>query len=846
MNNPRRIQRHLVKALAAGALLAAAALPMAIATAAGAADVISSTTFSISGGNQNLSYFGQGASGTFTVNGTFAGLGGTTTVTSTAPGVTFSSVTNVTGTTVTGSFASTSATVPGSYAVTVTDGGGTATETGAFVVYGDPSVTSALTTTGSSSSIADVATPAAIPVTISGAGFVANGVAANPKVTFTSTVDGTKLAVGAVAGGGATETTPTSTLTTTVTPVVAVNGTPTTTPATPGTYTVTVTNADGGSFTSGPIFTIVGNEIAVLSPSAVPVTPATYAFTIYGGGFQSGATVAFSPTCTDVTLGTATVTSGSTITDSAIVATGATAEQCSLEVTNTGNNGASFIGTDALGIGMGSDLAPVITASSLTTATALVAGAPSTTITFTGEGFSSFTTPVASTYGSANTADLALTVGAGCIANSSGTSLTCPIAIPNNETAGAHTANLENNSGTTGSTGSLANAFTADGPAITAAAPAALATGAAIGTVVTLTGTEFNNTSSGTVTDSAIVGTHTLAGTFQYVSATTEDFVVTGSPSIADNGDTLQVKSVDAYGDNEFSAPFALGIDNAPTVSSITYATGTTGVGIGAKTQTVTINGTGFETGVKVGAFTNASGTADAAVTATVVSVNTLGTTITATVAITSPDTNTIDGYTVTNPDGGTAKALAVAPAGLTIDAAPTITAVSPVTASASSTNAFTITGTGFLTGATVTLSSDGTCGTATVASATSITVSCTLGAAGSAAVTLSVVNPDGGTATSGTILAAKTTTTSSFRVTGAHGTAIAGKTVTMTISGTGFYGQPKITSTAAGTKVGVSKDTGKLLTIRVTTKAGIRGEHTFTIRLANGKTGKANYAVKA
>jgi hypothetical protein len=107
------------------------------------------------------------------------------------------------------------------------------------------------------------------------------------------------------------------------------------------------------------------------------------------------------------------------------------------------------------------------------------------------------------------------------------------------------------------------------------------------------------------------------------------------------------------------------------------------------------------------------------------------------------------------------------------------------------------------------------------------------------------VVNPDGGTATSGTILAAGAAA-STFHVTNpAHGTAIAGKTVTMTISGTGFYGQPKITSSAAGTKVGVSKDTGKVLTIRVTTKAGVRGEHTFTIRLANGKTGKANYAIK-
>jgi archaellum component FlaG (FlaF/FlaG flagellin family) len=65
-----------------------------------------------------------------------------------------------------------------------------------------------------------------------------------------------------------------------------------------------------------------------------------------------------------------------------------------------------------------------------------------------------------------------------------------------------------------------------------------------------------------------------------------------------------------------------------------------------------------------------------------------------------------------------------------------------------------------------------------------------------------------------------------------------------MTISGTGFYGQPKITSTAAGTKVGVVRDTGKVLTIHVTTKKGIAGEHTFTVKLANGKSAKVNYKI--
>jgi hypothetical protein len=78
---------------------------------------------------------------------------------------------------------------------------------------------------------------------------------------------------------------------------------------------------------------------------------------------------------------------------------------------------------------------------------------------------------------------------------------------------------------------------------------------------------------------------------------------------------------------------------------------------------------------------------------------------------------------------------------------------------------------------------------------------------------------------------------------TGAHGTAVVGKTVTITISGGGFYGQPTLTSTAAGTRASVSHDSGSLLTVRVTvTSASARGEHTFTITLANGKSAKVNY----
>ena len=57
----------------------------------------------------------------------------------------------------------------------------------------------------------------------------------------------------------------------------------------------------------------------------------------------------------------------------------------------------------------------------------------------------------------------------------------------------------------------------------------------------------------------------------------------------------------------------SLQVGAAPTVTSIAYTTGTTGVGVGAAAQTVTISGTNFETGVVVGNFKNANGVADPA-----------------------------------------------------------------------------------------------------------------------------------------------------------------------------------------------------------------------------------------
>jgi hypothetical protein len=414
--------------------------------------------------------------------------------------------------------------------------------------------------------------------------------------------------------------------------------------------------------------------------------------------------------------------------------------------------------------------------------------------------------------------------------------LTCELVVNTGAASGAHSAVVEN----TAATSAFPAAFSVAGPTITSAAPVALAVGAPVGTIVALTGTGFGPTTTGSIV--ASVGT-APTGVFQNVSATQEDFVVTATVG-STSTDAITVSSFDSYGASSTSAPFAFAVQGAPAVSSTTYVTGTTGVGVGAKAQIITVNGSGFATGATIGKFVSTAAVADPAVTGTVTSVNAAGTQLTATIAIAAGDLNRIDGFTITNTNGGTTTATAAAPAGLVIDAGPTVTAVAPATAVANSTNAFTITGTGFLTGATVSATGSGTCGVATVVSATSITVSCTIGAKSATAVTLVVTNLDGGAAASATVLAASTTTTASgFSIGAVHGSAVVGRTVTLTISGTGFYGQPKITSSAPGTRAVVTKDSGKLLTVRVTTaKTTKAGEKTFTIKLANGKSGKRNY----
>ncbi len=141
MNTLRRVTRHMVKAVAAGAVLVAAGLPVAMAGTAGAATSPTITAVSNSSGNGVLPVAAQGNSVTVLITGAnFANDNGSVTGTTNAPGATVSIVESST-TAATATVSTSSSTTPGYYNITLTDDNGTATFSPAFGV--DPAGSSA-------------------------------------------------------------------------------------------------------------------------------------------------------------------------------------------------------------------------------------------------------------------------------------------------------------------------------------------------------------------------------------------------------------------------------------------------------------------------------------------------------------------------------------------------------------------------------------------------------------------------------------------------------------------------------------------------------------------------------
>lgn len=188
------------------------------------------------------------------------------------------------------------------------------------------------------------------------------------------------------------------------------------------------------------------------------------------------------------------------------------------------------------------------------------------------------------------------------------------------------------------------------------------------------------------------------------------------------------------------------------------------------------------------------------------------------------------------------------AKAGTGVVIVPTVTGVYYVP-TFSSNASVVITGTGFSAGMTVassnkdyTVTLEGLNAAGTTAT---LLVTTTSNATSGTSSTVTFTNLDGGSVgfslNGGPV---PTPVVVGLKISGVSGTILTGTTSTFTITGTGFYGRPTITSNAAGTTAVVTHDTGKTLTVRVTVKAGTkRGVHTFTITLANGTSVQLRYS---
>ncbi len=251
---------------------------------------------------------------------------------------------------------------------------------------------------------------------------------------------------------------------------------------------------------------------------------------------------------------------------------------------------------------------------------------------------------------------------------------------------------------------------------------------------------------------------------------------------------------------------------------------------------TLNIAGTNFQTGIVVSASVPGDATFGTA------TVNSAGTFLTVPVQFTTltGGVPAVIDLIVTNPDGGTSAVAGE----LVINPSPTVTGTYYVPTFTANTE-LAVTGTGFQSGLTVSSSNAAYSVSVANVSPTTLTllVSTTADATTGTSSNVTVTNPDGGTVTFALNGGPNPNTLPkaprAFRTVGAVWTSKTAAVVSMVrVTGRYFYGQPKVTGNVSGMKVGVSHDSGAVLTLVVKTPANAgRGVHTFTIMFAHGQS---------
>jgi prepilin-type N-terminal cleavage/methylation domain-containing protein len=450
-------------------------------------------------------------------------------------------------------------------------------------------------------------------------------------------------------------------------------------PTNGGSATITMTNPDLTTAT----WTITAPQVTTLSRSTL-VSGQTVSVTVGGTGFQSG----FTPVVTNATVSSTFVSSTSVT----LTMTGMVAGTPATVYFGNPDGGRSNTFTFTV------DPPPVVVSATPNTVVATQAK----TVVVSGSGFVSGMT----------------------VTQSNGTALTVVSLTPTTLTLSVTAATPGSDAITITNPDSGTTSFSLivdPPPVILSASPSSFLVNSP--TTVTLTGTGFV---SGLSVSAA-------RGTFTLGTVTPTSITLNNLSSTTTGPDVLTVTNPDGG-----VATFSVTVNPLPTVTSVTGNPVISGV-----PETLTVNGTGFQTGMTV---TGASG----AWTVTNVTATSFKlTNFTAT-------TLGADAMTVHNPDGGTANFT------VNVDAKPTITAVAISPALKHSTaSTYTLTGTGFAAGATVTILEGGTTttggttmtaiGATTVTSATSLHFTATALAAptnGSVVLKITVTNTDGGVST--------------------------------------------------------------------------------------------------
>ena len=504
---------------------------------------------------------------------------------------------------------------------------------------------------------------------------------------------------------------------------------------TAGAKDIVVTNSDAQSATGTGLFTYIAPNpapsITSINPTSGPTSGGT-PVTITGTGFLAGATV---------TIGGVSATVG-TITSTSIAVTtpAGSAGAKNIVVTNTDSQSATGSGLFTY---IAPNPAPSIT--SINPTSGPTAGG--TSITITGTGFLPGATVsiggVSATVGTITSTSIAVTTPAG--------------------SAGAKNIVVTNTDSQT-ATGVGLFTYIAPNPAptITSVSPTSGAT--AGGTSITITGTGF--LAGATVTIGGISATVDVI-TATSITATTPAGSAGAKNIVVTNTDSQSATGTGLYA---YVAPIP-----APTVTSVSPTSGPTAGG-----TSIVILGTGFQSGatVKIGGVSATVGPISA-------------TSISATTPAGSPGAKDI---VVTNPDAqsgtGTGLFTYVAPVAPTPPPAPTISSVNPSSGSTLGGTSITITGTGFLAGAMVTIGGS----SATVGTITSTTITATTPAGIAGAKDVVVTNTDAQFATGTgyfTYILANPAPTISL-VNPAAGSTAGGTTITIT--GTGFRGGATVT----------------------------------------------------